>query len=87
MSEADSLLSNRLRAGVLASLADTGERDFTVLAETMALANNALSSHLRRLEDAGYIQLRRGFLGRKPRTRVVMTPLGRNAWLTYLHKL
>lgn len=87
MSDADPLLSNRIRAGVLASLADAGERDFTELAGAMALANNTLSSHLRRLEDAGYIQLRRGFLGRKPRTRVVMTPSGRGAWLAYLDTL
>lgn len=87
MSEADPLFSNRVRAGVLASLWDSGERDFIELAEVMAIANNTLSSHLRRLEDAGYIQLRRGFLGRKPRTRVVMTPEGRSAWLTYLDTL
>ncbi len=87
MSEADALLSNRIRAGVLAALSDTGEQDFTELAGTMALANNTLSSHLRRLEDAGYIHLRRGFLGRRPRTRVVMTPAGRSAWLAYLDDL
>lgn len=87
MSEADPLLSNRVRAGVLALLWDSGARDFTELAGSMALANNALSSHLRRLEDAGYIQLRRGFLGRKPRTRVVMTASGRSAWLAYLDSL
>lgn len=87
MSEGDLLLSNRLRAGVLALLADTGDRDFTELAGAMDLANNTLSSHLRRLEDAGYIRLRRGFLGRKPRTQVVMTPAGRSAWLAHLDSL
>lgn len=87
MSEADALFANRIRAGVLAWLSDRGSGDFTELAGAMELANNTLSSHLRRLEDAGYIDLQRGFLGRKPRTRVVMTARGRDAWLTHLDNL
>lgn len=87
MSEADALFANRIRAGVLAWLSDRGSGDFTELADAMELANNTLSSHLRRLEDAGYIDLQRGFLGRKPRTRVVMTAIGRDAWLTHLDSL
>ena len=84
MSETDALFDNRVRAGVLAWLSDRGESDFPELAGALELANNTMSSHLRRLEDAGYIELRRGFLGRKPRTRVVMTPRGRTAWLAHL---
>ena len=57
------------------------------LATALALANNALSSHLHRLESAGYVELRRGFLGRKPRTRVVLTAAGRAAWLAHLDRL
>ena len=87
MSEADALSSNRIRAGVLAWLTDRGAGDFTELAGALELANNSLSSHLRRLEDAGYISLQRGFLGRKPRTRVVMTRRGREAWLAHLDGL
>lgn len=84
MSETDALFANRIRTGILAWLSDRGEGDFTEVAGVMGLANNTLSSHLRRLEDAGYIDLQRGFLGRKPRTRIVMTARGRTAWLTYL---
>ena len=87
MSEADALFGNRIRKGVLAWLSDRGEGDFTEVAGAMGLANNTLSSHLRRLEDAGYIDLQRGFLGRKPRTRIVMTARGRTAWLAYLDSL
>lgn len=85
--EPDPLVSSRVRAGVLAWLSDRGAGDFTELATALALANNTLSSHLQRLEGAGYIELRRGFLGRKPRTRVVLTPMGRAAWLSHLDQL
>lgn len=83
----DPLVSSRVRAGVLAWLSDKGAGDFTELASVLALANNALSSHLQRLESAGYVELRRGFLGRKPRTRVVLTAAGRAAWLAHLDRL
>lgn len=83
----DPLLSSRIRAGVLAFLSDRGAGDFTELGAALDLANNTLSSHLHRLEAAGYVELRRGFLGRKPRTRVVLTPFGRAAWAAHLDRL
>lgn len=85
--EVDPLLSNRIRAGVLAYLTDRGAADFTELAAALELANNTLSSHLQRLEDAGYVELGRGFLGRKPRTRIILTSSGRSAWAAYLDHL
>jgi DNA-binding MarR family transcriptional regulator len=87
VSEADPLASNRVRAGILAFLSDRGSADFTELASVLTLANNTLSSHLQRLETAGYLELRRGFLGRKPRTRVVLTSAGRAAWLAHLAQI
>jgi DNA-binding MarR family transcriptional regulator len=83
----DPLVSSRVRAGVLAFLSDRGAGDFAELATALDLPNNTLSSHLHRLEAAGYVELRRGFLGRKPRTRVVLTPTGRTAWATHLDRL
>lgn len=85
--EADPLASNRVRAGILAFLSDRGSADFTELASVLSLANNTLSSHLQRLEAAAYVELRRGFLGRKPRTQVVLTPGGRAAWLAHLTRI
>ena len=85
--DVDPLISSRVRAGILAFLSDAGAADFTELGAALDLANNTLSSHLQRLEAAGYIELRRGFLGRKPRTRVVLTQTGRTAWGTHLDRL
>jgi len=87
VSEDDPLLTHRIRAGLLAWLQDRGESDFVEAAAALDLANNTLSSHLQRLEVADYIQLKRGFLGRKPRTRIVMTAVGRAAWLAHLERL
>lgn len=87
MSEPGPLVLSRIRAGVLAWLWDQGESDFTETASALSLPNNTLSGHLQRLEAAGYVELHRGFLGRKPRTRIVMTAAGRRAWLAHLTQL
>ena len=83
---ADPAFSHAIRTGVMAYLSTAEAADFTELALALAAPNNSLSSHLTRLEDAGYIELRRGFLGRKPRTRVVPTDAGLAAWAAYLHE-
>lgn len=83
----DPLASNRVRAAVLAFLSSQGVGDFTAIARELGVANALLSSHLRRLEDAGYIALERGFLDRRPRTRVRLTPSGAAAWEAHLTAL
>lgn len=85
--DVDPLVASRIRAGVLAYLSDRGAADFTELASALDLANNTLSSHLQRLESAGYIELRRGFFNRKTRTRIILMPLGRDAWQVHLTRL
>lgn len=83
----DQVFTHRVRAGVLAFLSSAGSADFTALAAALDVPNNTLSGHLQRLEAEGMIELRRGFLGRKPRTRVRLTPAGRRRWGLYLEGL
>lgn len=81
------LFDNRIGAGVLAFLSDRGVGDFTELALALGIANNALSAQLYRLEGAGYVLLEKGFLGRRPRTQVRLTPEGQAAWASHLEVL
>lgn len=83
----DAIAHGRVRLGVLAFLSGQGVGDFTELARELGVANSLLSSHLRRLEEAGYVALERGFLGRRPRTRVRLTPTGAEAWTAHLAAL
>lgn len=80
----DHLLTHRIRAGVMAYLSADGDGDFSQLATALDTPNNALSSQLYRLEAAGYVRLEKGFLGRRPRTRIRLTAAGRAAWTSYL---
>lgn len=83
----DPAFSHRLRTGVMAYLSTAEAADFTELALALAVPNNSLSSHLLRLENVGYIELKRGFMGRKPRTRIIPTAAGKAAWEDYLRGL
>ncbi len=40
--------------------------------------------HLRKLEEAGYVAIEKSFVGRKPLTRIRLTPEGRKAFVAYL---
>jgi DNA-binding transcriptional ArsR family regulator len=43
-----------------------------------------LSVHLRKLEEAGFVEISKSFQGRKPLTRATMTNTGRDAFVAYL---
>jgi DNA-binding MarR family transcriptional regulator len=85
--ELDVLAHSPVRLGALAYLSAEGEADFTDIARALAISNGLLSNHLKKLEEAGYIALSRGFIGRQPNTRVRLTDKGLRAWTRHLEAL
>lgn len=83
----DPLLHSQLRLAVMSILLSVEEADFVYLKEkTKATAGN-LSVQLDKLNEAGYIEIEKGFSGKKPRTVCQMTPVGRRAFETYVEAL
>ncbi len=80
----DEVIHGRLRLGVMAYLAGAGAAEFNELKVRLQASDGNLSVHLRKLEEAGYVAIDKGFAGRKPLTRVRLTPEGRRAFLAYL---
>lgn len=80
----DEAIHGRLRLGIMAYLADAEAADFTELKAVLEATQGNLSIHLRKLEEAGYVEIIKSFQGRKPLTRVHMTPAGRKAFAAYL---
>jgi DNA-binding MarR family transcriptional regulator len=76
----DDVIHQRVRLGILAVLAEAQHADFNYLRETLSLTDGNLSRHLQVLEDAGYVKLRKVFEGKRPRTWVTATKLGRDAF-------
>ena len=83
----DEVIHGRLRLGVMAYLANAEVADFNELKVLLEVTQGNLSVQLRKLEDAGYVAIEKGFLGRKPRTQVRITPAGRKAFAVYLDAL
>jgi DNA-binding MarR family transcriptional regulator len=83
----DDVIHGRLRLGVMAYLANAEVADFNELKALLEVTQGNLSVQLRKLEDAAYVAIEKGYLGRKPRTQVRITPVGRKAFAAYLEAL
>ncbi|MEM7164991.1 MAG: transcriptional regulator [Planctomycetota bacterium] len=83
----DTMLLSQARLGVISVLMSRAEATFTELRELLGLTQGNLGAHLRQLEEAGYIAVRKEFAGRKPRTSAQLTQVGRAAFLRHLQRL
>ena len=80
----DRLIHDRVRLGILSSLAAADVLSFGDLKSALELSDGNLSVHARKLEDAGYIVCEKLFAGRTPRTEFRLAPAGRRAFEKYL---
>ena len=76
-----------IRLAVLSALAVVDSADFTFLKESIGATDGNLSTHLTKLESIGYIDIRKTFQAKKPRTTCSITPKGRKAFLDYLNEM
>lgn len=83
----DDVIHGRMRLGIMAYLADAEAADFNELKALLQATQGNLSVHLRKLEEAGFIEIEKSFLNRKPLTRARITPKGRAAFAAYLEAL
>ena len=83
----DKLVHEPARLMAMAFLSTVESADFTFLLRQTGLTWGNLSSHLSKLEDAGYVEIEKGFVARRPHTMLRLTDLGRLAFETYLRKM
>ena len=83
----DEVIHGRVRLGVMAYLSGARAADFNELKGRLQATDGNLSVHLRKLEEAGYVAIRKSFAGRKPLTRVELTEAGTDAYARYLDAL
>jgi len=80
----DQLIHERTRLAIVSALAVHEELSFTELRAAVGATDGNLSVHARKLEEAGYVECRKGFAGRVPRTEYRLTVAGRRALAAYL---
>jgi DNA-binding MarR family transcriptional regulator len=83
----DEVLHSRVRLAIVAFLAGAQTADFSAVREAIKTTDGNASAHLRKLEDAGYIAVRKRFIARKPQTLYTLTESGRKALLDYVAHL
>jgi DNA-binding MarR family transcriptional regulator len=79
-SRLDDVVHQRARLGILALLAPAADVDFQFLRDSLELTDGNLSRHLQVLEDAGYLEIKKSFEGKRPRTRIAITAEGLEAF-------
>lgn len=83
MSELDRTIHEPARLRILTLLSGVDVVDFNFLLSTLGLTKGNLSSHMDKLEKAGYVGVEKSFNGRVPHTDFRLTPEGREALDAY----
>jgi DNA-binding MarR family transcriptional regulator len=81
--EIDRLIHEPARLLIMAHLYVVEGADFLYLMNQTGLTFGNLSSHMSRLEEAGYIEVEKTFVGKRPNTRLRLTDAGRKAFEDY----
>jgi DNA-binding MarR family transcriptional regulator len=81
------IFDNRIRLGIMSVLMVNDWVDFNTLKEMLDLTDGNLSSHIGSLEKCGYIETRKQFMGKKPKTSYRITQLGRLEFAKHIDAL
>ncbi|GAH15458.1 unnamed protein product [marine sediment metagenome] len=83
----DPVIHSRIRLAVLSILISVREASFNYLKETIGTTDGNLSASLSKLEEAGYISIKKSFKGKKPLTTCLIREKGRTAFSKYMKAL
>ena len=77
-------LHQPVRFSMVAALAAAEQLDFKDLRDAVQVTDSALSKQISTLEAARFVKVSKGFVGKRPRTSLRLTPEGRAAWTAHL---
>jgi DNA-binding MarR family transcriptional regulator len=78
---------NRVRLGIMSVLSIHRSMPFTGLKELLDVTDGNLASHLRALEEGGYVSMEKNFINRKPNTTYTITEEGMESFRSHLKAL
>jgi len=87
LAEVDRLIHEPSRSVILAILAAVKDSDFLYLQRETGLTKGNLTVHLSKLENAGYIKIKKTYRGKVPLTLCTITESGRKAFENYRKQL
>ena len=83
----DTIFHSRIRLAAASMLFHDGQADFNALKSGIGATDGNLTTHLRKMEEAGYLDVEKKFIGRKPATVYRLTEKGRESFVGYVKKL
>ena len=83
----DRVIHEKGRLAIMSMLAASAELSFIELREALEMTDGNLTTHLRTLQEAGYISLAKSYQNNRPLTTCSLTTAGRKAFTAYLNLL
>ncbi|MBN1782619.1 transcriptional regulator [bacterium] len=83
----DPVIHAPIRLAIVTILAQIENASFGYLKESVGTSDGNLSTHLSKLEQAGYIRIQKKFVSRKPLTQYSLTTRGRTAFMNYIDQM
>ncbi|MGH9946726.1 MAG: winged helix-turn-helix domain-containing protein [Pyrinomonadaceae bacterium] len=80
----DKVIHERMRLGIISALAANDKLSFTDLRNLLDTSDGNISVHARKLEEAGYLKVKKSFADRMPLTEYAITKDGKKALERYL---
>jgi len=87
ISQLNKVFDSRVRLGIMSILSVNEFVDFNTMKELLEITDGNLASHLKALENIGYIQSKKQFIGRKPNTQYFITEYGKICFKEHLNAL
>jgi DNA-binding HxlR family transcriptional regulator len=81
------IFDSRIRLGIMSAVMVNAAVNFNELKELMDITDGNLASHLKTLEENGFIKVEKGFIGRKTNTTYSITKTGEKAFKSHLDAL
>lgn len=76
-----------VRFSIVAALAGADQAEFSFVRDTVEVSDSALSKQVATLESAGIVKVKKGYVGKRPRTWLSLTPFGRKTFKDHLAAL
>jgi len=83
----DRVIHEKGRMAIMSLLAASPELSFTELRDALQMTDGNVTTHMRTLQEAGYISLAKSYQNNRPLTTCALTPAGRKAFAEYINLL
>jgi len=83
----DRVIHEKGRLAIMSMLAASPELSFTEMRDALSMTDGNLTTHIRTLQEAGYVSITKSFRNNRPLTTCSLTPSGKKAFTNYINLL